>query len=202
MTEVADTYYIVLEKVYDDFSDPVVNAARYEMLKTDCKSELQEHEGFCCLSTSFMYVTLNNFPVVKTCVITDRSFSVDISVHGKPVPRSDKIWDSIPRFCFTKEQIISTLAVLSKYSVCPGNSDKKFQNHVPAGSYLVVSKEGHRTGYQEVIGVPTVRGTNCVLLVQNNLRCKYCCTWKKLTKAIWRRKERVPTPKRNYLHNE
>ena len=53
-SDYADEYYIILDRVYEDFTHPAVSESHYTSLKNVCKSDLQAYREFCCLTTSSM----------------------------------------------------------------------------------------------------------------------------------------------------
>ena len=75
----ADEYFLVLDKVYPDFTRPEVCGPHYQKLRNDCKAELHEFNAFtylynCKYIRFVQFYDAEDFPQVKTCVTIDDSF--------------------------------------------------------------------------------------------------------------------------------
>lgn len=209
--DTADEYYVVIDKVYQyDTNDDVdqLTQSKHELLYADlkqkCSSELQQCEGFSNLSTSkyIRYIQMyedDKNALVKVCVTVTAAFSVNVVVHGVNVPIDHEIWLHIPYCCSTIGHVKTILDTVSTYTVCPGNPDPQYQNLIPAGAFLDVAGEQKRASYKEVINGSTIRSTKCSLLIKNS-RCNCCLTYRRtLSKALWRQKDRVATPQKNWV---
>ena len=209
----ANEFYVILHKIFkydssEDLDSFVLNKvclwnrAKYMSLKERCKLE-GHHDGFTFLSSSsyirYIQVYDHEMPVVKLCVSVSEDFSVKIMVHGKPVPLSHELWTKIPSKCFSVNDIILVLQMVSKYKVCAANSDPDLQDVIPdlpIGSFAGVPGKSDYVGYKDLYGDPSVRSRHCNLLVTTYDRCKFCSTYRKTLKKTQGRKSEnaIDTP--------
>ena len=116
----ADEFYVILDKPYQyyegDNLDEFVQDKTYRVysdLNEKCRmldGQLQDFM-YAKASKDIKFIQLydsdsvSSAPRVKLCVSVDRWFNLSISVHGKYVPFSHEIWDTLNYKCYNIKTI-------------------------------------------------------------------------------------------------
>ena len=139
---------------------------------------------------------------VELSIVIDKTLQPKVRVHNKELPNDHPVFKANPSMLESVADIKRFLETLAKYRTCVGNPDPQWQDFIRVGGDIVsatstVSAYREQNFHAVVNGfcyASYIRTAKCCLLVENNGRCKECCTYRGTLRKMESREKKKESP--------